>query len=212
MGIDFLSYNLTIKSSEIIIFNSSKNIIMKKIGVYFSAILMLGIGTLSTGCMGSWKLTKSLYNWNDGATGNKYLDNGIFWIFTALPVYGTTIFVDYVILNLIEFWTGSNPMAMKAGEKESAVVKGKDGKTYEVTVSQYKYEIVPIVNGTKGTATEVYFTPVANTWSVAKNGEVTVIAKVYPNENKAELYAKDGSVKLVDLATAQHMALVNGAM
>jgi hypothetical protein len=210
MRIDFLSYNLTIKSSEIIIFNSSKNIIMKKIGVYFSAILMLGIGGLSTGCMGSWKLTKVVYNWNDGATGNKYIDHFLFWILN--PVYGVTIMVDSVILNLIEFWTGSNPMAMKAGEKESAIVKGKDGKTYEVTVSQYKYEIAPVTNGVKGTATEIYFTPIANTWSVAKNGEVTVIAKVYPNENKAELYAKDGSVKLVDLTTAQHMALLNGAM
>ncbi len=173
---------------------------------------MLGIGTLSTGCMGSWKLTKSLYNWNDGATGNKYLDNGLFWILTVVPIYEITLTVDYIVLNLIEFWTGSNPMAMKAGEKESALVKGKDGKTYEVTVSQYKYEITPIVNGVKGTATEVYFTPMANTWSVAKNGEVNVIAKVYPNENKAEVYAKDGSVKLVDLASVQNMVLLNSAM
>lgn len=185
---------------------------MKKTGIYVSAILMLGVGTLSTSCMGSWKLTKGLYNWNDGASGNKFLDNGIFWVFNILPVYSATVFIDAVILNLIEFWTGSNPMAMKAGEKESGLVKGKDGKTYEVTVSQYKYEIAPVVNGVKGKATEVFFTPTNNTWSVAKDGVVNTIAKIYPVENRAEIFAKDGSVKLIDMASVQNQVLLNSGM
>jgi len=72
--------------------------------------LLLG-GSLSLqGCYGSFALTKKLYNWN-GTLGNKWVKSIVFFVFSVVPIYGLSAFIDAIALNLVEFWTGSNPMA-----------------------------------------------------------------------------------------------------
>lgn len=73
--------------------------------------LLLGaaFAAMSTGCYGKFALTRKLYEWN-GSFGNKFVSSLIMWIFLIIPVYGVCGFVDFVVLNLIEFWSGSNPM------------------------------------------------------------------------------------------------------
>lgn len=180
---------------------------MKKFTLYSMAILMLGIGSLSTGCMGSWGLTSALYKWNDGATGNKFIDNLLFWILGI--VYGITITVDFVILNLIEFWTGSNPMAMQPGEVEKGIVKGKDGNKYEMTVTQYRYDMVALTGPNKGEKSAVFFTPATKTWSSTKNGVTMPFATVHEDINKVEIFCADGSVKLIDMNTVASQGFLN---
>ena len=77
----------------------------------FTLIALLS-GTLlsQTSCMGSFALTLKVYEFNNTITDNKFVNNLIFWIVGG-PVYGFTTTVDVVILNLIEFWSGSNPIA-----------------------------------------------------------------------------------------------------
>lgn len=182
---------------------------MKKIGIYSSIALMLGLGTINTSCMGSWKLTKTVYNWNDGATGNKYLDNLLFYVLCAFPVYEVSVAVDFVVLNLVEFWTGSNPIAMKPGDRESQLVKGKDGNKYEIVVTQNQYQITPISGEQKGKMVKVFFTPENQTWSINKNNTTTLLAKILPETNKAEIYKADGSVELVDLNQLNTKRILN---
>jgi hypothetical protein len=182
---------------------------MKKFTLYSMAVLMLGISTLNSGCMGSWGITKKVYEWNDGATGNKFVNNLIFWVFLIVPVYGITIFVDFVVLNLIEFWTGSNPMAMAPGEKETGIVKGKDGNDYEITVTQYRYDIVTLTGNKKGEKTAVFYTPETKSWSTEKNGITTVFATIHDDINKVEVFGQDGSVKLVDMNTMASQGILN---
>ena len=56
-------------------------------------------------------MTKKLYNWN-GTLGNKWVKSIVFFVFGfVLPVYGLSAFIDAIALNLVEFWTGSNPVA-----------------------------------------------------------------------------------------------------
>jgi hypothetical protein len=183
---------------------------MKKFGIYSMALLMLGIGTLNTGCMGSWAITKKLYKWNEHATGNKFVDNAIFWILSWW-VYGVTMFVDFAILNLIEFWTGSNPLAMGPGEIEKGIVKGSDGNTYEMTVTQNRYEMVALTGEKKGEKTAVFFTPSTQTWSVDKNNEVHPLATIHADINKVEIFGADGSVSLVDMGTFSAQGMLQGA-
>jgi hypothetical protein len=182
---------------------------MKKFGIYSMAILMLGIGTLSTGCMGSWGLTKTLYKWNEKATGNRFLDNLIFWVLGF--VYGITIFVDFIVLNLIEFWTGSNPMAMQPGEMEKGIVKGKDGNSYEMTVTQYRYDILTLTGPNKGEKVAVFYTPETKTWSTTKAGVTYPIATVHEDIDKVEIFAADGSVKLIDMNTLASQGFLNAS-
>ncbi len=64
-----------------------------------------------TGCYGSYSLTKKLYTWN-GTLGNKWLNSIVHFFMLVIPVYGISAgLVDGLVLNTVEFWTGSNPLA-----------------------------------------------------------------------------------------------------
>ncbi len=171
---------------------------MKKISIYSIAFLMLGIGTLNSGCMGSWGLTSKIYKWNDGATGNKFIDNLLFWILGF--VYFFTISIDFAIFNLLEFWTGSNPLAMNEGDIETAIVKAKDGNQYQMTVTKNRYEAVALTGEHKGEKSALSYNPATKTWSMEKGATVTPFATIHPELNKVEVFGPDGEVKMLDMA------------
>ncbi|MCK9408626.1 MAG: DUF3332 family protein [Bacteriovoracaceae bacterium] len=108
-------------------------------------VLVATMAMMSVGCYGSFALTKKVYNWN-GSLGNKWVIE-IVYLVISYPVYGVAGFIDSVILNSIEFWTGSNPM--------SSVLKSEDGSQVafnaekkEITVSYAdKKFIIGMVNG-----------------------------------------------------------------
>lgn len=102
------------------------------------ALLLLSATFLFSSCMGNFALTKKLYKWNEGATGNKFVNNLIFWVLSE--VYGLTLFIDAVILNLIQFWSGSNPMAF-APDFEGTDRLAYMGKIYELEKSSDKLTI-----------------------------------------------------------------------
>ena len=72
-----------------------------------------------TGCLGQNALFDTVQDWNATATNNKFVNQGISFVFWWLPVYGLTLLGDIVIFNSIEFWTGTNPLS-----KEGAKVAG----------------------------------------------------------------------------------------
>ena len=74
-------------------------------------LMTAALALAGSSCYGQFALTKKLHAWN-GSFGNKFLSTLLFWVFVLLPVYEVTLLVDAWILNLIEFWTGSNPLAM----------------------------------------------------------------------------------------------------
>jgi len=81
-------------------------------------LLMGALATAASGCYGQFALTRKLYEWN-GSLGNKFLNTVVMWAFLIIPVYEVCSFVDLVVLNLIEFWTGTNPMAVLEHEDGS---------------------------------------------------------------------------------------------
>lgn len=106
---------------------------MKKIATTLGAAVLAG--TMLTGCIGQFALTSTVYDWNK-SVGNKWLAEGVFLVLNILPVYGITFFVDGIVINSIEFWTGSNPLSgkkavVKAGDQKE--VKGKDGSIAVMT-------------------------------------------------------------------------------
>jgi len=181
---------------------------MKKTTLIGMAILMLGISTLSTGCFGSFSLTRKLYDMNK-SIGNKFGQSVVLWVFLIVPVYEVCAGVDFIILNLIEFWSGSNPLAMKPGEKDSRIVKAKDGKQYVITATQNRFDITASGTGDK---TALVYAPQNNTWSIEKNGLVTRLATIHEDINKVEIYHADGSVSLHDINYAQVNALLQAGL
>jgi hypothetical protein len=101
---------------------------------------LLGLVALAptAGCYGSFKLTKKVYDFN-GSFSNIVLKEVVFLAFIILPVYGLAMLVDAIILNLIEFATGSNPVSGKSlGDgHEVAFERLPDGKTIRVTHTRH---------------------------------------------------------------------------
>lgn len=76
---------------------------------------LLLLGTLQLACYGRFGLTRSLYDWNGRVSGNKVVQSVVMWALIVIPVYEVVGFVDFIILNPVEFFTGSNPVAAKDG-------------------------------------------------------------------------------------------------
>jgi hypothetical protein len=64
--------------------------------------------TAMGGCYGSFTLVQKVHKWN-GTFGNKFVNELGFLVLNIVPVYGVAAFIDVIVLNSIEFWTGRNP-------------------------------------------------------------------------------------------------------
>jgi len=106
-----------------------------------SLALALTFGvTAGAACYGKFPLTKKVYTWNGQATGSALVNNLLFWALLIIPVYELAGLGDAIILNLIEFWTGSNPMASADGapairayaQADGSVIIERAGQRYEL--------------------------------------------------------------------------------
>lgn len=95
---------------------------MKKI---IAALMIAGMAVLSTGCYGSFAVTKKIYKWN-GKVAKEPVPTIVMWAFLIIPVYGVSGLLDFFILNTLEFWTGSNPLAK--GDSEATTYLAKTDK------------------------------------------------------------------------------------
>ena len=106
-----------------------------RINKTFIAVLLLSSSLLCSSCIGSFKLWNGLREWNQGI-GNKFVNELVFIALNIVPVYGVAYFADVVVLNTIEFWSGSNPVA----SNEVKEVKGENGN-YLVASNENGYTI-----------------------------------------------------------------------
>lgn len=101
--------------------------LLKPLGVALTATSLL----LSSGCMGSFTLTKKIYRWNQHVSGDRWVNEIVFLVGLILPVYSLSLLADGVIFNSIQWWTGSNPVA-DAGQQKRVV--GADGSLAVMTL------------------------------------------------------------------------------
>ena len=73
------------------------------------AVCSIALAAMLNGCFGSFGATRWLWSWND-SFGNKFVKTLIYWVFLIIPAYGLFMFADFWIINLIEFFMGSNPI------------------------------------------------------------------------------------------------------
>ena len=88
-----------------------------------AAAVMICGAFLFSSCIGSFGLHSRLVSWNQ-SIGNKFVNELVFLALNIIPVYGVCYFADAVIINSIEFWSGSNPMASVGDIKK---VQGENG-------------------------------------------------------------------------------------
>lgn len=134
--------------------------------------VMLSTSILFTSCLGSFSAFNGLKDWNQEITDNKFVNNLVFWALNIVPVYGLFMFGDVVIFNVIEFWSGSNPIAMNEGDLETQIVE-KDGNKYEMIATKNRLQVTIIEGSRKGEKLDLVYKPSEKSWNAIKaNGEV----------------------------------------
>lgn len=180
--------------------------IMRKTSIIAAA---LSITLLTSSCLGSFSAFNGLKDWNQELTNSKFLNNLIFWGLNIIPVYGLFFVGDVLIFNTIEFWTGSNPLAMAEGDSETKVIV-QNGNTYEMTATKNQL-LVKVIDG-KDLGNEVTFNyiPETQTWqATTQDGEVIKLSSL--KEGKYIVYLPNGSELEMDadISKEEGLAIIN---
>lgn len=110
-------------------------------------VLVASMAIMSVGCYGSFNLTKKVYNWN-GSMEGKWVQELVFLVLNIVPVYGVAVWIDVVILNTIEFWTGNNPMASTITSDDGTTVAfNAENKTMTISYADKSFTVTK-ENGT----------------------------------------------------------------
>ena len=125
--------------------NHLKTTVMKKI--IRNSALMIAAAFMLSSCIGSFQLTNKVKDWNE-SLGDKFINEVVFLAFHIVPVYEVAYFADVVVLNTIEFWTGSNPVA-------SNEVKEVDDKTAKMLLKHPNVEEFVAVEDVKNLEDEI---------------------------------------------------------
>ncbi|MGX1025116.1 DUF3332 domain-containing protein [Flavobacterium sp. CS20] len=128
----------------------------------------LSLSLLSSSCLGSFNAFNNLKDWNMQVSNSKFVNNAIFWGLNIVPVYGLFFLGDALIFNVLEFWTGSNPIAMAEGETETQIAN-VDGQKVKMTAQKNQFKIEVLEGEKQGKIVEMVYTPENKTWN-AKDG------------------------------------------
>lgn len=109
------------------------------------AVLAMFLMVSMFGCYGSFNLTKKVYEWN-GGVGDRFMVQIAFWVLSWLPIYSIAGTLDVAVLNLIEFWTGSNPLTMNDGEEVIRYAQSGDDN-YKITINNSQIRIDALTGG-----------------------------------------------------------------
>ncbi len=158
------------------------------------ALLLLGSTAMSS-CIGSFTLTKKVLAWNS-QVGNKFVNELVFFAFWILPVYEVTSLADMLVLNSVEFWSGTNPLT--ASKKAIDTEQGRyivecDGKGYTIT------------HEATGTETRLSFDVPTQTWSVEKDGTV-IPFMTFLDPSHVKMIGPDGASFTAELSEKGVMA------
>ena len=123
--------------------------------------MLLAGSFLCSSCIGSFSLFNGYEKWQCNMTSNKYV-NGIVGLILQPIVGGICLTVDAVVLNTIEFWTGSNPLAAN----QVKTVMGQDGRYYAIKTLKNGYE----VKSPTGEKTLFIHNANNDSWSMTQNG------------------------------------------
>ena len=166
------------------------------------AALLMAATMLSTSCIGSFSLFNKYEKWQCNMTGSKII-NGIVGLILQPIVGGVCLFVDAVVLNTIEFWSGNNPMA-SVGKTQQ--VMGSDGVLYAVKTLKDGYEITK----PNGEQVKMQYNAANDSWSLVQDGQVTELFR-FNADGTIKVDMPDGSQMDVALNKAG-MSQVEGAM
>lgn len=156
-----------------------------------ATMLLFSVSVMNTGCFGSFALTQKVHNFNK-SLGNKFVQELGFILMVAIPVYEVASVIDALVINTIEFWTGSNPMAMNEGDVQKQYVE-IDGKEVEMTATKGHMTVVEINTENPTINVEMSYNEATSTWDVFSNNELSHSVTILNEDGDVEL-VKGGEV------------------
>lgn len=166
--------------------------------------VLMAVMLLSSSCVGSFSLFNKLASWNKQATDNKFLNELLFIVIS--PAYAVVSMADALVLNSIEFWSGSNPVASNIGKTKQ--VMGQDGNYYAVKTLKDGYEITR----PDGEMLKFVYNETDDSWSQIENGKCTEIFR-FNGDGTVKATLPDGNqmdVSLNEAGLYQVRMAVNG--
>ncbi|MGZ8429563.1 MAG: DUF3332 family protein [Candidatus Deferrimicrobiaceae bacterium] len=114
-----------------------------RLGKVVALALVVSVGVVvSAGCFGKFQLTRNLYDINKSVE-DQYVRSAVTWLF-VIP-YALTGFLDFAVFNLIEFWSGENPIAAgtqarvyEKGDERAEMTIAREGGATVATVARYR--------------------------------------------------------------------------
>jgi len=172
----------------------------------------LAASIMSSSCLGSFSAFNNLKDWNHQVSDSKFVNNLLFWGLNIIPVYGLFLAGDAIIFNLIEFWSGSNPIAMAEGDIETETIV-KNGNSYELTATKNKMNIKGVEGDDKGKSIDLVYSPENKSWSAqTEDGKTIKLSSM--EEGFYMVYLPNGEQVKMDSSTTQEegMAIINSKM
>ena len=162
---------------------------MKKKSFTLLVVAAICSSMMFSSCIGSFGLTNKLLSWNK-SLGNKFANEAVFFLFWIFPAYEVSLFLDTIILNSIEFWSGSNPVA----DTGTKTIETENG-TYTVETKTDGYHIEK--EGEEKTL-DFKFDEQNQTWSMSSDGVETKLMQ-YKDADEVVMFLPDGQTMDVEL-------------
>lgn len=165
---------------------------MKKITLRALFMLIIGSGILmQTGCIGSFTLTNKVYDFNKNV-GNKFINEVVFLALVIVPVYEITFFVDAVVLNLIEFWTNSNPLGMNEGDIQEKIVKIQS-EEYKLTATKNQLVVTNLTSESQDNSFTLNYNDYEESWTMNYANQTYNVLDINSAEELVTVYNADNS-------------------
>jgi hypothetical protein len=117
-----------------------------RFGKGIALVLVAAVGALSAGCFGKFQLTRKVYDMNQ-SIDEKYARSAATWIFAIVQVYTVAALLDLIVFNVIEFWSGENPVAeakvtkvYAQGNGRTVLTFSRDGSATVAVIERYEGE------------------------------------------------------------------------
>ena len=159
---------------------------MRKIVITVAAALACCL--MFNSCIGSFALTNKVLDWNK-QVGSKFVNELVFFAFWILPVYEVTALSDVLVINSIEFWSGSNPVSA------STKVIDTDHGRYLVKCDGKGYDVI---DETTGQTVRLDFDQPTQTWSVDVDGHKMPFM-TFVDDTHVRMITPSGDFKVVDI-------------
>ena len=118
-----------------------------------------------SGCFGSFNLTKNVYHANEDVSDNGFVQSAVMVGMFIIPVYEIAGIADLLVFNVIEFWSGDNPISMEEGENRRQMIHA-NGSTYQMDATKDHITIMDI-NDADQEMLSLHYDQAIGSWSVS---------------------------------------------